>query len=648
VNSLKSKITTIFKNAKIFLVNFLTKIIPGKKEINENNISSQTELDKKLIYSLSKSKIPNLRQIKYLKRYLSPREKWIMRISFIVIFFSLLFLAYNIYTTKLQLVPIEGGKYVEGLIGSPKYINPLYAQASDVDSDMEYLVFSRLFKRDVESSLKNDLVKNYSVSDDGKIYSFEIRDDIKWHTGESLTADDVIFTFHAIKDIQYNSPLRSSFSGVDIEKTGDYAFNFLLSEPYAPFLELLTFGILPGDLWFSFMPESASLAELNLKPIGSGPYKFKSLIKDKAGRIREINLVLNNDYYGEKPLVEEVSFVFFDSFEESIQALNDNKINGISYLPPNASESLVSIDSLQLHKMNLPQVNALFFNQEIEILKNKEIKQVLAYAINKNQIISDDLNGEARIVQGPILSSSFAYNNEIKKYNFDIEEAKKILDEDGWEIEKVSQEDLAIAEENKENEDEDLKEDALEKLLVGEGQWLKKDGKYLVLNLTTVEIDENIKIANRIQEYWQSIGVKTNLNIVSPVEIQPEIIIPRKYDVLLYGQILGNDPDLYVFWHSSQASEIGLNLSNYENKDLDKILEEARLSSDTEFRKEKYYEFQKIILDDLPAVFLYSPYYTYVQDKKIKGFEIKNILMPRDRFSNISNWYIKTGKRIVW
>jgi peptide/nickel transport system substrate-binding protein len=212
----------------------------------------------------------------------------------------------------------------------------------------------------------------------------------------------------------------------------------------------------------------------------------------------------------------------------------------------------------------------------------------------------------------------------------------------------LSVEVITEAESNKENEDEDVKNDALEKLLVGDGAWLKKDGKYLIINLTTVETEENIVIANRIKEYWEKIGVKTFLNIVSPVEIQSEVIVPRKYEVLLYGQILGNDPDSYVFWHSTQASENGLNLSNYKNKDLDKILEEARLSTDINIRKEKYFEFQKIIIDDLPAIFLYSPFYTYVQNKKIKSFDITSILMPRDRFSNISNWYIKTGKRIVW
>jgi hypothetical protein len=250
VDSSKNKIIIFLKNVKSNLTSFLLIIKLGKKDNVRNTISNQNELDRKLIYSLSKSKIPSLRQIKYIKKYLSPRERWIIRIAFILIVISLVVLGVDVYKTKLQFVPIVGGKYVEGLVGAPKYINPLYAQASDADSDLEYLVFSRLYKRDSESGLVNDLVKTSTISDDGKIYSFEIRDDVKWHTGKNLNSDDIVFTFHAIKDNQYNSPFRNSFAGVEIEKTGDYSFNFLLLEPYAPFLELLTFGILPRDLWF--------------------------------------------------------------------------------------------------------------------------------------------------------------------------------------------------------------------------------------------------------------------------------------------------------------------------------------------------------------------------------------------------------------
>ena len=132
------------------------------------------------------------------------------------------------------------------------------------------------------------------------------------------------------------------------------------------------------------------------------------------------------------------------------------------------------------------------------------------------------------------------------------------------------------------------------------------------------------------------------------MEMQSSIIVPRKYEILLYGQILGGDPDSYVFWHSSQANESGMNLSNYQNKDLDKILEEARLTTNIETRKQKYFQFQDILAEDLPAIFLYSPYYTYVQTKKINGFQTKTILLPRDRFSSIADWYIKTGKKIIW
>jgi peptide/nickel transport system substrate-binding protein len=544
-------------------------------------------------------------------------------------------------------VPTSGGKYIEGLIGSPKYINPLYAQASDVDSDLAYLVYSSLFDRAMYGKLKNDLAKNYSISDDGKIYTIEIRDDAKWHTGGGLNADDVIFTFYAIKDGQYNSTLRNVFIGVSMEKINDYSFKFILSEPYAPFLELLTFGILPKDLWSEIIPESASLAELNLKPIGSGPYKFKSIVKDKSGRVKEINLTVNDDYYSPTPYINDLSFVFYSNIEEAISGLNNNSIQGISYLPASMIGNLVAKDSLSLHKLAQPQINGIFFNQKIGVLKDKKLRQALAYAINKNKIISD-LDGSASQANGPIPSDNFAYKSNIKNYNFNPADAEKLLDEIGWKIIELKEEDLKIARENINSEDQNKKLEAENMAVLGAGKWRKKDNNFLILHLATVDNRENYLVAENIKSFWENVGIKTIIETVLPSEIQANVIIPRKFEILLYGQILGGDPDSYVFWHSSQSDENGLNLSNYQNKDLDKILEEARLTFDIETRKQKYYQFQDILLEDLPAIFLYSPFYNYAQTKKIHGFQANSILMPRDRFSGIANWYIKTAQKIIW
>lgn len=662
--SSKTKNYKYIHRAKKWLVSFyflikknILKILKFKKK-SEASLN-QDDLDKKLIYLLSKSKIPNLKQIKYIKKFLSKKEIWIMQICLTIIFLNLFIIGLHFYKTHYRLAPTVGGEYVEGLIGSPVYINPLYAYANDVDNDISQLVFSSLFKGDENGRLVNDLASGHTISEDNKVYTITLRQDIKWHNGEKLTADDMVFTFSAIKNSQYKSSLRASFSGVEIKKIDEKTINFILEEPYAAFLELLTFGIIPQNLWMQIPPESANLAKLNLNPIGSGPYKFKSLIKDSSGNIKSYNLELNDDYYGDKPYIKNITFILFVNFEEAANALNENTIDGISYLPQDIKEKLAAQDSLFFHKLNMPQITAIFFNQKNnEALRDKKVRQILARSINKNEIISEILPGQAHLIDGPILPNNFAYNKNIEKYKYSIEEASAMLNEAGWKEIKITVNDIIKNEKDEKNNNEEnleqkttneeLSEEEKYKIALGEGNWRKKDNKYLIITLTTVETDTNIKIVQSIKKLWEKIGIKVNLNIIPANQIQSEIIRPRNFEALLYGQVAGNDPDCYAFWHSSQIGESGLNIANYTNKEVDTLLEDARLTSNIEERIEKYKKFQEIIADETPAIFIYSPLYTYVQSKKIKDFSTKNILNPSDRFSSIAKWYIKTKKKLFW
>ncbi|MCK4554604.1 hypothetical protein KAU19_06640, partial [Candidatus Parcubacteria bacterium] len=294
-------------------------------------------------------------------------------------------------------------------------------------------------------------------------------------------------------------------------------------------------------------------------------------------------------------------------------------------------------------------ITAVFFNQEANsALKDKKVRQALSLAIDKNQIINEALGGEARLISSPILPDSFAYNKDIKKYSYNIEAASALLDEAGWKIVELTDEDIVQAQEDSNSEDEKIKQKADDKLFVGAGQWRAKEDKFLTIKLTGVQNEENQKAIEAIQNFWLAINVKTEIELVDASSIQAETIKPRNFEALLYSEITGADPDPYAFWHSSQIGESGLNLANYANKDIDALLEDGRLTSNVEERKEKYGKFQEIIAEEAPAIFLYSPTYTYVQSKRIKGFAVENILTPRDRFSNIADWHVKTGRKFVW
>lgn len=593
---------------KSFVIFWLDKIKKRQKLAKHQN------LDKKIVANLSEKKIPSWKQFKRLPMSLSPSESLLLKILSGLVLISLAILLYVNYFQKLVDVPKNGGEFTEGLIGSPLYVNPILSQGyADADMDLSRLIFSGLLKYDENLQAVPDLAEKYEISSDQKTYTFHLKKNAKWHDGEKVTANDVIFTITSIQNPDFKSPLWRSFAGVGVEKVDDYTVKFTLKEPYAAFLDLLTVGLLPQHLWYDIPPINARLAVYNQKPIGSGPYKFKSLIKEKSGMIKAYTLEKNKDYYDKTPYIDKITFKFYPDYENAIGALTNKEVESLNFLPKEYLKKFTNKRELNLYEFGLSQYTAIFFNKKNNtLLDNKVIRQALALAIDKNKIIDDVLQNQGQTIDGPILPGFLGYNTDIKKYDYDPKKALEILAADGW---------------------------------TPAGEVLKKKNQELKITLTTVEQDEYIKVANMIKDFWNVIGVNVDLQIISPDKIESDVITPRNYQALIYGEIIGYDPDLFPFWHSSQRLAPGANLANYANKKVDQLLEEARVTSDNKARDQKYQEMQNILIDDLPAIFLYSPTYTYPVTKDIKGISIQRIATPSDRFINIENWFIKTKKK---
>ncbi|MFA4942027.1 MAG: peptide ABC transporter substrate-binding protein [Patescibacteria group bacterium] len=644
----------------------LVSVFGRLKNKSKNNQQKRFEqMDRQLVYSLSPKKIPNPNQLKHLQKILKPKEKLWLRISGFILVVSLLFLGIKFYQDHLELSPVQGGTYSEGLVGYPKHINPLYNFNNDVDSDLSALIFSGLFKHDDAGKLAPDLAEKWEVGEDAKTYTITLRDNVRFHNDDKLMADDVVFTFEAIKNIEYNSPWRQMFLGAEIEKIDDRTIKFSLGESYAPFLDLLTFGILPQNLWTVINPETANLADLNLKPIGSGPYKFKSLVKNKSGEIKEYDLESNDDYFQREPYISKLVFKFYPNIQEAISALNNNAIDGLSYLAHENQSDVLAKNSMNFYKLKMPRLTALFFNKKANLyLSDKTIKTALALALDKSRIVNEALSGDAQVIDGPILPDSFAYNPNLKKYDYNLSAAEKLLDDSGWQKVTMNSEEATramtiTAEEAEKDSNLSLQRDiaayASSSGLDISGNWRVKTPKtkgttrqFLSFSLTVVDSVDNLKVADEIKKLWSELGVKVDIKSVEPNMTESDIIKPRNFEILLFSQILGSDPDAYPFWHSSQAGEGGPNLADYRNKDVDALLESARLTIDSNQRVEKYKKFQEIITDELPAIFLYSAYYNYPQNKQIKGFSKQVITTPSDRFSNVSDWYEKTSQKLKW
>jgi peptide/nickel transport system substrate-binding protein len=640
------------KNVWIKLKNLQFKIIKKNAQNKQRRFFNH---DEKLVQQVvAKNRLPKANQIKFISKYLSKIEKIVIRIASGILLITLASLLINVYWNSSEHTAKAGGSYTEGLIGSPRYINPLFASANDTDLDISSLIFSGLMKYD-QNGLVSDLAESYEISEDQLQYSFKLKQNVYWHDGDKLDSEDVVFTFSRINTKESKSPLYFNFKGVTIEKIDEYTVKFILAQPFAPFLESLTVGIIPSHIWKDIPTENMTLAELNLKPIGCGPYSFDSLLKNKSGEIKSFKLVVNENYYEGPAYIEELEFKFFSSFDQAVEALNNKNIEGISYLPKEFRERVINNRNLNFNLLNLPQYTSIFFNYaEHPILKDSKVRKILSHATNKEKIVNDILNAEAQILHSPILPNTLGYTSDITLYPYNIDHAKSALKDAGWELahyiieteEEPTTTDETTDETTTDNEEvEAVIEDQPTAEPVEEYPFLvrKKGDRYLELKLTTVNQAESLSIAKELQKEWQQIGVKLNIVSFSPEEIK-DVIKNRDYEMLLYGQIQGFDPDPFPFWHSKQTTYPGLNLTSLKSEKIDTILEEARKLSDSEARAINYGEFQKLIAEEIPAIFLFNPTYTYPQNKKIKGFSTSKIITPSNRFNDISSWYIKTKR----
>lgn len=616
---------------------------------NGNLGQSQKELEAKLIQRLQGRRIPNWQQFKQLPRVLTRRDRSIIGGALMVIVGAIVIMVSHYAVTHFVSIPKTGGQYTEGLIGAPQYINPILAQTNDVDTDLARLLFSGLVRYDRTLRVQPDLAERWEINADNTVYTFYLRRDALWHDGQPVTARDVVFTVQSIQDQDFRSPLLVSLRGVRIDAPDEYTVIFTLPSAYPSFLDVLTFGILPEHIWSEVAPANAALTEYNIEPIGSGPWKFDRYTKDKLGNMRSYTLIPFENFYGGQPYLEKIIFRFYPDFDSAIAALKNHSVDGVSFVPKEFISDLKTEKDITLHGMIFPQYTALFFNQQQNsILQSRAIRLALAQSIDKSHIVAQALQAQGQPIDGPILPISIDPTTVSSTPAFDLQQAAAALDADGW---------TAITAETYQNQRAQAQQitteqasstatttppDIEETLDPLQDIYRQKNGQILSITLTTVRQPENIRAAEMIRDAWRSIGIQTTLNIVEPGRIGREVIKPRNYEVLLFGVIVGSDADPRPFWHSSQVSDPGLNLAQYANRQADKALDEAGMATTTAERIAAYTRFYQIVSNDIPAVFLYNPTYTYATDRAIKGFDTRRVIVPADRFNNINQWYVRT------
>lgn len=621
-----------------------------------------SRLDYRLLQKISGKGFPSWRQIYKIKKVLGVGERRVFNGALILLAVAVFWLLGVLLFRNLTTLPAVGGIYIEAEVGSVESVNPVFASTNDVDVDITQLVFSGLMRYDQNLKLIPDLAVHYKISDDKKMYTFELKKDVLWHDGEKFTAKDVVFTVGTIQTPEVNSPLGGTFQGVTVTAMDDYTVRFTLPQPFPSFLTALTLGIIPEHLWFDVEPGEMRFAQANLKPVGTGPFKFKKMTKDESGHIYQYELERVDKYYQPGAHLQQFIFQLYPSYEGNsgaLQAFREQKVNGLSFVPYNLRDK-VDRKHIDVHTLQLPQYTALFFNAYRQpILKDKNVRLALAHAIDKNRIVREVLKNDGQVIDGPILPGFTGYDGNAQKYQYSPSDANKLLDQK-WnrlavaDFRKIKKEKLlkewkdtrgsATTTEEMIKEEEKQIDEQLDGDLSPAQTFFRQDkqGNLLELNLISVDNEQYKETTQLVAGFWQELGVKTNVKLVSTKEISREVLKNRAYDVLLYGEIVGSDVDPYPFWHSSQVDFPGLNLAHYSNNEVDALIEKARATVDESDQISLYQKFQKILITDLPAIFLYMPTYTYATMDGIKGISVERIAKPADRFVEVTNWYMKT------
>lgn len=638
------------------------------------------------------------------------KEKILFIFLFFIFLFSSFFLGKRFYFQHTKLIPKKGGHFVEGILGTPNSLNPIYAPLSDIDLAITELIFSGLLKYGKNGQLEPDLAESYQILEEGKVFEFVLKDNIFWQDGKKISADDVVFTIEIIQNPEIKSPLRASWTGVEVEKISEKVVRFKLKEASNIFLENCTLKIIPKHILEKISPENFAFSPFNFNPVGSGPYKLAGIFRNKEGKLTILDLIENPLYHGKAPFIPRISFYFFETTESLISAFNENKITAFFLDSPKELQNLSFNFNLYFYK--LPRFFVIFFNTKgSEILKDSKIRKALAFSINKEELKKKVIFGQGEIVFDPLMSNFFDLFSPENTIPYDLEAAKALLEEAGFkefregkrvkiiktEPKFIFKNDLKEGMEGKEIEelqkclakdpeiypegeitgyfgsktkkavisfqekykDEILKPEGLEK---GNGKVGERTRKklneicfppqeqeiFLSFTLVTGEDELLQKLAEALKKEWEKVGVEIKIEVKDLATLKREVMRKKEYDALLFGVLLRMTPDPFPFWHSSQRGELGLNFSNYTNREVDSILEEVRKISDSSLKKEKLKYFSEIILNETPAIFLFSPYSLYIVKRDVQGILPTYSLIPNfsQRFYQIENWFIQTKR--VW
>ncbi len=550
--------------------------------------------------------LPTARQFRFLARVMSWQEWRVGAVLLLLVLTSGGLLTWRWVERHTELVPQPGGEYSEAVVGNPRTTNPLLASI-DPDLDLAALTTRGLTATTGDGTTVPDVAEAWTVSPDQKTYTVTLKPNLRWSDGQPVTADDITFTYQSVQDPALSSPQQASFRGVTVKQADARTVTFTLKEPYPQFPAALGLGLVPIHVWQNVAPDHWTLAEANLKSVGLGPYRFRSLTKDPQGSIRTIVLERNPYTHTQQPYLDKITLRFYPDSVSALEALKQGAVDGAT-----GAAAELSSRRYQTYDLPLPQYTAVFLNPQANLaLKDRGVRQALSLAVNRPDLIQEALSGAATPAGGPFVANELRATAAMLAY--DADRAAELLKAAGF------------------------ARDA-------DGT-LKKGGQPLSLTLTYVDTDEYLQVAQALERQWGALGLTVTLEGVASYRLNRDVLVQRTYEALLTTEVVGLDPDPYPFWHSSQVAAPGLNLAQFQNREADQLLAEARQTTDHATRLDKYRRFQEITSQESPAVFLYSKGYRYTVQGSIHGITATPVGQPAERWQNVGTWYRKTDHR---
>lgn len=517
--------------------------------------------------------------------------------------------------------PEQGGVYTEGLVGSLGRLNPLLDWNNAADRSVNRLLFTGLVRFDEQGLPQADLAEAWGVAQDGTVYNFSIRQNAVWHDGTPVTSDDVLFTIDRMKSAGslYPQDIKDLWGKIEVEKLSEKVLKFTLPEPFVPFMDYLTFGVLPKHLLEETPADQLPDAEFNINPVGTGPYRFDHLIVDN-GQITGVVLAVSDTYYGAPPFIEQVVFRYYETSADAMDAYQQGDVLSVSQITSDVLSTALEEPNLSVYTSRLPQISFVLFNlnnPEVPFLQDPKLRRALMLGINRPYIINTFLQGQAVLADGPILPSSWAYHDGVEHFEYNPDEAVNILKAEGY----------AIPAEG--------------------GDVRAKEGTLLSFTMLHPDDEIHTRIAQTIRDEWAALGVGVQLQAVPYDTLASDFLASRKYHAALIDLNLARtpDPDPYPFWHQAEAVG-GQNYTQWDNRAASEYLEQARVTADYTLRTRLYRNFQVVFSKELPALPLFAPVYSYGVDSQVQGVQVAPLYDSSDRLATFKNWYLLTRRAL--